>query len=96
MATKAKSKLHQWLAANPLRKYIDSLGMANGSGAAKVIAQIGVSRQSAYAWMAGVYSPKIEGLIAIEKVTGITPEQWLQWQKNRPKRGHRNAQESDH
>jgi transcriptional regulator with XRE-family HTH domain len=97
MTKKPKTKLHHWLAANPLRKFL--LKAAKNGGvqaragrpvaasppwAQSVIAQIGVSRQTAYQWMAGIARPKLESLVAIEAATGITPAEWLRWYNQNP------------
>jgi hypothetical protein len=88
---KPKTKYHQWLAANPLRKWID----ARGHGAVVNLARdMECSAASIFAWMAGLSTPTLAYLWQIEDKTGITPNELLRWKNQKPK-GRNNAQAPD-
>lgn len=75
-----------WLKQNPLR-----LWRKKHPGRAKfkmLMERSGVkSRQAVHAWISGIALPRIERMIALESLTGITPGAWLQWWNQRPTEG---------
>ncbi len=93
------SKKSEWLADNPIRKYIEeqSGGMLHGPSARAVrylAEKLSVSRQSLHRWMNGKTMPRMDHFVEFTKMAGVTHDQFFDWWKARPKRGPRCSKNS--
>lgn len=52
--------------------------------------QLGVSHTSVEGWEKGKRLPVVDAFAKIEKLTGITTQQWMEWfqEKDKPQRSH--------
>jgi hypothetical protein len=90
---KAKTAYEKWLAANPLRKWIDARRPKHGA-VIELAHEIECSAASIFAWMSGLSTPTLGYLWQIEDKTGITANELLRW-KNRKPKGPRNVESAD-
>lgn len=76
-------ELEKWFQSNPLRLYLDRQKPRWGS-VCRFSEEIGFTRPAVYKWLSGSV-PTLASVWAIQKVTGITLEDWLAWYIQKPK-----------
>jgi len=77
-------ELEKWFQSNPLRKYLDQQEPRWGS-VCRFAENVGFTRPAVYKWLSGGNIPGLESVRAIERVTGITFNDWLAWYDRKPK-----------
>jgi ribosome-binding protein aMBF1 (putative translation factor) len=78
-----KDTLTAWLNENPLRRW--RLCQAPEGWKRSVLArQMGVSHTAVGSWETGKRLPVVDTFAKIEKLTGITATQWMDWYNSKP------------
>jgi ribosome-binding protein aMBF1 (putative translation factor) len=73
-----------WLEENPLRQW--RLSQPPEGWKRSVLArQLEVSHTAVGAWESGKRLPLVDAFAKIEKLTGITSQQWMDWFNSKPK-----------
>jgi transcriptional regulator with XRE-family HTH domain len=73
-----------WLEDNPLRRW-RLKQPPEGWNRSVLARQLGVSHTAVGAWEAGKRLPVVDAFAKIEKLTGITATQWMDWYDKKPK-----------
>jgi ribosome-binding protein aMBF1 (putative translation factor) len=88
MAKRRKAKkdtVSPWEERNPLRLW--RLKQPPEGWKRSVLArQLAVSHTSVEAWEKGKSLPLVDAFAKIEKLTGITSQQWMEWYNSKPER----------
>src|SRR4051812_43230385 len=86
MAKRRKSveaNFKEWQAANPLRLWREAQP-PEGWTRAVLARQLGVSHPSVGSWEDGTKLPLVDAAAKIEKLTGISATDWMDWYEKKP------------
>jgi transcriptional regulator with XRE-family HTH domain len=84
--TTGTDALTAWNEQNPLRLW-RFRQPPEGWNRSVLARQLGVSHSAVGAWETGKRLPLVDAFAKIEKLTGITSVQWMEWYGGRPGRG---------
>ncbi len=79
----AGTSLTAWLEQNPLRQWREKQP-PEGWNRSVLARQLGVSHTAVASWENGTRLPMVDAFAKIEKLTGITATQWMDWYAKKP------------
>jgi transcriptional regulator with XRE-family HTH domain len=83
---RARNALSPWERQNPLRLW-RLKQPPEGWNRSVLARQLGVSPTAVEAWEKGKRLPIVNAIAKIERLTGITAQQWMDWFQSKPKDG---------